>query len=535
MSMGAGPSAVAGGLEAAWTPRVNPWIVTMTVMLATFMEVLDGTIANVALPHIASNLSVSVDEATWVLTSYLVSNAIVLPISGWFASLFGRKRFYMACVVLFTISSFLCAMATSLGMLVVLRIIQGLGGGALQPTAQAILVESHPPRRQGLAMAAFGMGVVLAPIIGPTLGGWITDNYTWRWIFLINLPVGILALLLTSALVDDPPYLVRRSLRTLRIDYVGLGLVAVGLGFLQVVLDKGQRDDWFGSNFIVACTVVFSVALAAAVVWELRSKEPVVDLRLLKDRNFFLSNLLMFTLGFVLYGSTVLIPVFLQTLLGYTALLSGLALSPGGVMTLVMLPIAGVLLPRVGPRWLIAVGLLTGGLALFYMSRWNLQIDFHAAMMGRIYQAFGLAFLFVPINAAAFTFIPKPKLQNATGIINLARNIGGSAGVAFVTTMLARRSQFHQGVLVGHATPYDYNFLAFLQGAGQFLFGRGSSATQAADQAQGLAYLLVQQQAGVMAFIDTFWILGVVFLALIPLALVLRKPPAAKAAAPVHV
>jgi DHA2 family multidrug resistance protein len=533
MSAGAGQAAFAGGAEALWTPRVNPWIVTMTVMLATFMEVLDGTIANVALPHIASNLAVSIDEATWVLTSYLVSNAIVLPISGWFASLFGRKNFYMACVALFTISSLLCAMATSLGMLVVLRIIQGLGGGALQPTAQAILVESHPPRKQGLAMAAFGMGVVVAPIIGPTLGGWITDNYTWRWIFLINIPVGILALLLTSALVDDPPYLVRRSLRTLRIDYVGLGLVAVGLGFLQVVLDKGQREDWFGSQFIVACTVIFSLGLAGAVVWELWTKEPVVDLRLLKDRNFLLANLLMFVLGFVLYGSTVLIPVFLQTLLGYTALLSGLALSPGGLVTMVMLPIAGLLLPRVGPRWLIATGLLTGGLALFYMAGWNLQIDFHAAMMGRVYQAFGLAFLFVPINAAAFTFIPKPKLQNATGIINLARNVGGSAGIAFVTTMLVRRAQFHQQVLVGHMTPYDYNFLAFLRGAGQFLFGQGSSLPQASDQAQGLAYRLVQQQAGMLAFIDNFWLLGVFFLALIPLALALKKPPAAKAAAPV--
>ena len=532
MSAGAGQAAPAGGLEVAWRPRVNPWIVTMTVMLSTFMEVLDGTIANVALPHIASNLSVSVDEATWVLTSYLVSNAIVLPISGWFASLFGRKNFYMACVVLFTVSSLLCAMATSLGMLVVLRVIQGLGGGALQPTSQAILVESHPLKKQGLAMAAYGMGVVVAPIVGPTLGGWITDNYTWRWIFLINIPVGILALLLTSALVDDPPYLVRRSLRTLRIDYIGLGLLAVGLGFLQVVLDKGQREDWFGSAFIVACTAVFAVALAAAFFWELRSREPVVDLRLLKDRNFLLANLLMFTLGFVLYGSTVLIPVFLQTLLGYTALLSGLALSPGGLVTMVMLPVAGVLLPRVGPRWLIAVGLLTGGLSLFYMSGWNLQIDYPAAMMGRVYQAFGLAFMFVPINAAAFTFIPKPKLQNATGIVNLARNVGGSAGIAFVTTMLARRSQYHQSVLVAHLTPYDPGFLTFAQGAGDFLVGRGSSPAQAADQAQGLAYGLVRQQAGMLAFIDNFWILGVIFLLLIPMALVLRRPPGAKAAMP---
>jgi DHA2 family multidrug resistance protein len=532
MSAGAGQAALAASAELTWTPRVNPWIVTMVVMLTTFMEVLDGAIANVALPHIASSLAVSVDEATWVLTSYLVSNAIILPISGWFASIFGRKNFYMACVAIFTVSSLFCALATSLEMLVILRVIQGVGGGALQPTSQAILFESHPPKHQGLAMAAYGMGVVVAPVIGPTLGGWITDTYTWRWIFLINIPVGIISLLLTSALVDDPPYLVRRSWRVLRVDYIGLGLLAAGLGFLQVVLDKGQRDDWFGSPFIVACTVTFAVALVAAFFWELWTKDPVVDLRLLKDRNFFLANVLMFMLGFVLYGSTVLIPVFLQTLMGYTALQSGLALSPGGLVTMVMLPIAGVLLPRVGPRWLIAVGLLTGGLSLFYMAGWDLQIDYPTAAMGRIYQAFGLAFLFVPINAAAFTFIPRPKLQNATGIVNLARNIGGSAGVAFVTTWLARRAQFHQNALVGHLTPYDAGFLAFQQGAGGFLVGRGSDPSQAADQALGLAYGLVQQQSGMLAFIDTFWILGVFFLLLIPLALVLRTPPA-KAAMPV--
>jgi DHA2 family multidrug resistance protein len=535
MSMGGRPIAAAGDLAAAWTPRVNPWIVTMTVMLATFMEVLDGTIANVALPHIASNLAVSIDEGTWVLTSYLVSNAIVLPMSGWFSSLFGRKRFYLACVALFTASSLLCAMATNLGTLVLFRILQGLGGGALQPVSQAILVESHPPRKQGMAMAAYGMGVVVAPVIGPTLGGWITDNYTWRWIFLINIPVGIIALLLASALVDDPPYLIRKSLRTLRIDCIGLGLLAVGLGFLQVVLDKGEREDWFGSEFIIYCTAIFAVALVTAFCWELWiAKEPIVDIRLLWDRNFLIANVLMFMLGFVLYGSTVLIPIFLQTLLGYTALLSGLALSPGGLVTLVMLPLAGFLLPRLGPRWLIATGLLAGGLALFCMSGWNLQIDFCAAMMGRVYQAFGLAFLFVPINAAAFLHIPKPKLSNATGILNLARNIGGSAGVAFVTTMLARRAQFHQSVLVCHVTPYDYNYLAFLKAAAGGLVARGADVSQAAAQAQGLLYAFIHQQAAMLSFIDNFWILGVLFLALIPMALGLRAPAGARQAAAAH-
>jgi len=521
MSAGALPAALPAEV---WRPRVNPWIITTTVMLTTFMEVLDGTIANVALPHIAANLSAGVDESTWVLTSYLVSNAIILPLSGWLSSIFGRKRFYMTCVVVFTVSSLACGFAPSLTWLVVLRIIQGLGGGGLQPTSQAILVESFPRSKQGMAMAAYGIGVVVAPVIGPTLGGWITDNYTWRWIFFINIPVGILSLLLTSALVEDPPYLVRRSLRTMRIDYMGLGLLAVGLGFLQYMLDKGQREDWFGSNMIVAAAAIAGVCLLGVFLWELVVRDPIVDLRLLKDSNFLLSNVLMFALGFVLYSSTALIPIFLQTLMGYTATWSGLALSPGGLVTWLMLPVAGILLPRVGPRWLIATGLLAGALSLFYMSGFNLQIDFATAAHARMYQAFGLAFLFVPINAAAFSYIPRPKLSNATGIINLARNIGGSTGIAFVTTLLARRSQFHQNVLVSHLTPYDYNYQALLDGAGQRLVQQGSDAVHAAQQAQGVAYGLVQQQAGILSFIDNFWILGVIFLALIPLALLLKSP-----------
>ncbi|MCX5682708.1 MAG: DHA2 family efflux MFS transporter permease subunit [Planctomycetota bacterium] len=522
--MSAGALPAAAGLEEAWRPRVNPWIITTTVMLTTFMEVLDGTIANVALPHIAANLSAGVDESTWVLTSYLVSNAIVLPMSGWLSSIFGRKRFYMGCVMIFTATSLACGFAPNLAWLVVLRIIQGAGGGGLQPTSQAILVESFPRAKQGMAMAAYGIGVVVAPVIGPTLGGWITDNYTWRWIFFINIPVGLLSLFLTSILVEDPPYLLRRSLRTMRIDYIGLGLLAVGLGFLQYMLDKGQREDWFESNLIVAAAAIAGTALLGIVLWELVARDPIVDFRLLKDSNFLLSNILMFALGFVLYSSTALIPIFLQTLMGYTATWSGLALSPGGLVTWVMLPVAGILLPRVGPRWLIAVGLLSGAMSLFYMSGFNLQIDFGTAAYARMYQAFGLAFLFVPINAAAFAYIPRSKLSNATGIINLARNIGGSAGIAFVTTLLTRRSQFHQNALVGHLTPYDSNYLALLDGAGQQLVQQGSDAAQAAQQAQGVAYGLVQQQAGMLAFIDNFWILGVVFLALIPLALLLKSP-----------
>ena len=422
--------------------QINPWAIALTVMLATFMEVLDTSVANVALPHIAGNLSASIDESTWVLTSYLVSNAIVLPLAGWFSTLFGRKRFYMTCVTLFTLSSFLCGLAPSLGMLVIFRTMQGLGGGALQPVSQAILVESFPKSKQGMAMAVYGMGVVVAPIIGPTLGGWITDNYSWRWIFLINIPVGALSLALTTILIFDPPFLERKTIRGgLKIDYVGLSLLAVGLGFLEVTLDKGQREDWLSSHLIVASMIIAAACLVSVAFWEWRHKEPVVDLRLLRDRNFSLATFSMFLLGFVLYSSTVLLPVLLQTLLGYTALLSGLVLSPGAIATLVLLPVVGRLIAKVEARSMLAVGLAIAAIGLFQMAGFNAQIDFRTAMMARIVQSIGLAFLFVPLNTLAFSFLPKEKINRATGLINLARNIGGSSGIAVVTTMLARRAQ----------------------------------------------------------------------------------------------
>jgi DHA2 family multidrug resistance protein len=503
---------------------VNPWVIALTVMLATFLEVLDTSVANVALPHIAGNLSAGVDESTWVLTSYLVSNAIVLPLTGWFASLFGRKRFYMFCVALFTVTSFFCGLAPSLPWLVFFRVLQGAGGGALQPTSQAILVESFPRHKQGMAMAVYGMGVVVAPIIGPTLGGWITDNYSWRWIFFINIPVGVLSLLLTSLLIFDPPYLVRFKWGNgLRIDYIGIGLISVGLGFLQVVLDKGQNDDWFGSNFIVWCSVVTAIALIGALFWELRVKNPVVDLRLLRERNFFLSTLTMFMLGFVLYGSTVLLPIFLQTLLGYDATLSGLVLSPGGIVVLILLPIVGALVAKVEARWLVIVGIVITSLSLFYMAGFNLNVDFRTAMFSRVYQSVGMAFLFVPINAMAFYFISKEKTNQAAGIINLARNIGGSFGIANVTTMLARRAQYHQSILASHVTPLSGAYRSMTTGATGYLQSQGADPVQASTQAHGLLYGLVQRQSAMLAFVDVFWLLGITFLAMIPLLLLMKR------------
>src|SRR5450432_1263951 len=360
---------------------INPWVIAVTVTLATFMEVLDTSIANVALPHISGNLSAGADESTWVLTSYLVSNAIVLPLSGWMSSLIGRKRFYMSCVVIFTVSSFLCGLAPSLGVLVFFRILQGAGGGGLQPSEQAILNDTFSLAKRGMAFAVYGVAVVVAPTIGPWLGGWITDSFSWRWIFYINVPVGIISLLLTSALITDPPYMKRAALkRGFRIDYIGIGLITLGLGSMQIILDKGQREAWFSSNFIRFFMVTMLIGVIAGIFWELREKEPVVDLRMLKNRNFAISSVAMFFLGFVLYSSTVLIPQFLQQLLGYTAELSGLALSPGGAVIMCMMPVVGILVSRVDTRLLITFGCIVSACALFMMAGWNLGLDYGHAV-----------------------------------------------------------------------------------------------------------------------------------------------------------
>jgi DHA2 family multidrug resistance protein len=498
----------------------------MTVMLATFMEVLDTSVANVALPHIAGNLSATVDESTWVLTSYLVSNAIILPMGGWFSMLIGRKRFYMVCVALFTLASLACGLAPSLGALIVFRVLQGIGGGALQPMSQAILVESFPREKHGMAMAVYGMGVVFAPIIGPTLGGWLTDNYSWRWIFLVNLPFGILSLLMTAFLVFDPPYLERRSIRDgLKIDYIGFGLLATGLGALEVVLDEGQRKDWFSSPFIVTFALITAFCLIAVVFWELSHEHPVIDFRILKERNYMLCTVSMLVLGFVLYGSTALLPLFLQTLLGYTALLSGLVLSPGGIAIVICMPLVGILVRKYQPRWLVIFGVLVSSFGMFKMSHFNLNLDLGTAVRSRVVQSFGLAFLFVPISAAAFALIPKERTNYATGLFNLARNIGGSSGIATVTTLLARRAQFHQSVLVAHVTPYDAAASEMVARSSSVLQSHGSSAVDAGRQAQGILYGLVQRQSSMLAFADAFWMMAVLFLAIVPLMFLMKRVP----------
>ena len=507
----------------AWRPAVNPWIIALAVTLATFMEVLDTSIANVALPHIAGGLSAGQDESTWVLTSYLVSNAIVLPLSGWLSSIIGRKNFYMGCVALFTISSFLCGLAPNLAVLIICRVLQGAGGGGLQPSEQAILADTFPPAKRGMAFAVYGMAVVTAPAIGPTLGGWITDNFTWRWIFFINIPVGILSILLTSRLIQDPPYFRRRKLAETHIDYIGLGFVALGLGTLQVVLDKGQRDDWFDSRFIVWMSVTAVAALIFVVFWEWRNKDPIIDLHLFRDRTFGISNLLMFMLGFALLGSTLLLPLFSQTLLGYTAQQAGLALMPGGFAIILFLPLVGFLLSRYTPRWLLLFGLIVLSLSLFHMTGFDLDMDFRTLAEARVLQAVGMAFLFVPINTAAYAFLPRDKNNAASGLMNLARNMGGSVGISVVTTMLDRRTQVHLTDLARNLTPTNPAFLSMLQGAARAMQSHGASAAGANQQAYALIQGTVLRQATMLSYIDCFEFLGISILLMVPAVFLIKK------------
>src|SRR6266699_1852910 len=495
---------------------INPWVIAVTVTLATFMEVLDTSIANVALPHIAGNLSAGSDESTWVLTSYLVSNASVLPLSGWFSGRIGRKRFYMTCVAIFTVSSFLCGLAPSLGVLVIFRILQGVGGGGLQPSEQAILNDTFPLEKRGMAFAVYGLAVVVAPTIGPWLGGWITDNFSWRWIFYINVPVGIVSLLLTNFLVSDPPYMKRASVKAgFRIDYIGIGLLSLGLGSMQIILDKGQREDWLSSNFIRIFFALMIFGLIAGIIWEFRQKEPVVDLRMLKDRNFAIATMAMF-------------------LLGYTAQLAGMALSPGGAVIMCMMPVVGMLVSRVDTRILITFGCIVSASALFVMAGWNLGLDYGHAVRARMLQSFGLAFLFIPINVAAFAYVPREKSNMGTGIINLARNVGASVGIATVTTMLDRRAQFHQARLVEHVNDFSAAYHNMLNGTQVKLIAAGSTAAHAGAQAHGMIYNTIQRQAVMLAFIDNFKMLGMVFFAVIPVLLLMKKPRVPAGGVPVH-
>ncbi|HVS71149.1 MAG TPA: DHA2 family efflux MFS transporter permease subunit [Phycisphaerae bacterium] len=513
----------------------SPWLIAATVTLATFMEVLDTSIANVALPHIAGNLGAGQEESTWVLTSYLVANAIVLPLAGWMSILIGRKRFYMACVALFTISSFLCGLAPNLAMLIFFRVLQGIGGGGLQPSEQAILADTFPPKKRGMAFAFYGFAIVAAPAIGPTLGGWVTDNYTWRWIFFINIPVGITSLILTTFLIHDPAHLVneRRARRKkgFSMDYTGLGLIALGLGLLQYVLDKGNIKDWFGSRTILVCSIVAITALVVAVIWELSVKDPIVELRLLKNRNFAISNILMLMLGFVLLGSTALIPLLTQYVLGYTATLAGLVLSPGALAVMALMPLVGFLESRVDVRAIIAFGLITSAVGLFLMTHFATTVDYRHIAIGRIVQASGIAFLFIPISTLSYSTLKKTENTQASGLINLARNIGGSVGISISQTLVSRHTQLHQTYLAAHVTPANPNYRNAITHLTALLIHQGAAAADALRRAQAVLYQQLQQQATMLAYIDVFRIMAYFFLACLALLLFLQKPRTTQPAA----
>jgi DHA2 family multidrug resistance protein len=510
--------------QAQWKPKYNPWLIAVVVAMAAFMEVLDTSIANVALPYMAGNLAASNDESTWVLTSYLVSNAIILPISGWLAVTFGRKRFFMSCLVMFTVSSLLCGIAPSLGALLLFRVLQGAGGGGLQPMAQAILADSFPPQKRGLAFAVYGITAVLAPTIGPTLGGWITFNYSWRWIFFINLPVGLLALALVFRFVEDPPYLGRLKAAGVKLDYIGIALLVLGVGALQVLLDKGQEDDWFGSRFIVTLTIVSAVCLVSLVIWEWFRKDPIIDVRLFKNFNYLSTNLMFFMLGILFFSSLVLMPQFLQTLLGYTAELAGLVLSGGAVVLLFAMPVVGQLTTRFQARHIIAVGWLLLAISMYYSTRRiDLLISFSSATWLRVTQVTGLSLLFVPITLAAYIGMPVEKSNAVAGMVNFMRNMGSSVGTSLVTTLIARRSQFHQNTLVGHATAGNQNFQNAIRGLAQQLARSGVSPPDTRVRAYARIYREVQAQAATLAYIDTFWILAVGATIMFFLSFLLKK------------
>jgi len=493
--------------EDIWQPKGNPWIIAAAVSLAAFMEVLDTSIANVALPHIAGNLGASNDESTWVLTSYLVSNAIVLPISGWLVGWLGRKRFFLTCIVFFTVSSLLCGIAPNLGLLLLFRVLQGAFGGGLQPMAQAILGDTFPPEKRGLAFALYGVTAICAPAIGPTLGGWITDNYSWRWIFYINVPVGALALALVYQLVEDPPYLARLKKQLSGFDFIGFSLLTLGVGALQIALDKGQEDDWFGSNFITTLVVIAAAGLVALVIWEWFQKEPIVDVRLFKNFNVATTNLMFLMLGAALFSSTVLMPQLLQTLMGYPAQKAGMVLSAGALVVLVVLPMVGKLTTRFQARHIIAFGWIGLAVSMYISSKQvDLLMSFRSATLLRVWQYIPVAFLFVPLTLAGYIGLPAEKTNAAAGLMNFMRNMGQSIGTSAVTTLIARRSQYHQSVLAAHTSSGPFH--ASITALAMRLTRAGLSVHAAQQQAMGRLYAMVQAQAAVLSYVEVYWLLA---------------------------
>jgi MFS transporter, DHA2 family, multidrug resistance protein len=517
--------------EAAGHRHVNPWLVAVAVMFATFMEVLDTTVVNVSLPHIAGNLSATIDESTWVLTSYLVANAIILPMTGWLARTFGRKRLLMTSVTGFTISSLLCGLAPNLPLLVTFRLLQGATGGAMQPLSQAVLLEAFPPEERGKAMGFWGLGIVVAPILGPVLGGWLTDTYSWRWVFYINLPVGIVSLIMTRLYVFDPPYLRQE---TLKVDYWGIGLLALWIGSLQIALDLGQQRDWFSSPFITTLIVIAAAGSVAFIVRQLVAGEPIVDLRVFKDRTYSAGVFLMTTLGFVLYGSLVLLPIMLQTLLGYPSLQAGIAMAPRGMGSLIGMPLIGLLIGKMDARKLVAFGLVIGAGTLIWLGQLNLNAGYWDVFWPQFFQGLGLSAVFVPLTTISMDAIPRERMGNATSLFNLMRNLGGSVGIAVTATLLGRQQQVYVNVLGANVDPYSPATRTAFEAARRGFLASGADITTATQRAYAALFGTVQQQASMVSFVLLFRLLGGIFLLLLPLILLMKRPRGAGSQTPAH-
>ena len=510
---------------------MNKWLVALTVMLPTLIEIVDTSVVNVSLDHIRGSLSAGIDESTWAITSYLVSNAIIIPMTGWLSRLFGRKRYLLFSISLFTISSFLCGIAWSIQSLVFFRVIQGLGGGGLQPVSQAILLETFPRQQHGTAMAIFGMGIMFGPIIGPLLGGWITDNWSWHWIFFINVPIGIISILMALSFIVDPPYMERARMK---IDYFGIAFLSVGLGCLQIVLDKGQREDWFSSTFIIWLSVISLFSLILFVLTEFFSETPIVNLRIFRNRSFTAGNLIMFCAFFNLFASIVLLPIYLQTLMGYTSFLAGLVLGPGGIATMIAMPIAGKLITKMNPKALLVFGIAVASYSVHLMAQFNLQASLEAIIWPRILMGFGLGFLFIPLQILSLSRIAKEEMGNATGIFNLLRNLGGSFGVAFVATLLVRRAQFHQDHLAQHLTIFDRNLQLTLPQISQLLQEKGFANSLFNQGGLGMIYNQLLRQASMLSFNDAFYLLSILMVLILPLVLLMRGGKESTSSVSVH-
>jgi DHA2 family multidrug resistance protein len=502
-------------------PSKAPWMIAISVMLATFMEVLDTSIAAVALPYIAGSLSATNDEATWVLTSYLVANAIVLPASGWFSLKFGRKRFLIACIIIFTISSFMCGAATSLAFILIARAVQGAGGGALQPLSQAILLESFPADKRGLGMAVFALGVVVAPVLGPTLGGWLTDTYTWRWAFYINIPVGIFAIIMIMRYVEDPPYI--KNAKPGKLDGIGLGLLAIWLACLQIILDKGQEDDWFGATWIRWATIILVTCFILFLIREFRHKKPLVDLRVFRNRNFTIGCILIGLFGATLYGLVTLLPLFYQELMGYTALAAGWAVSPRGIGAILAMPVIGILTTKIDNRWLIMTGFLLFAISSLRFGQATLEISQWSFIWVIIISGFGSGSVFVPLSTTTLSGLPNEEIGNAAGLSNLLRNIGGSIGIALVNTIVQRHSQLHRNELAHSIALTNPTLQGRLQGLQQFLMARGSSPAGAMDRAVALTGRALDRQALLWSYVDDFRYMALVCFLCVPLVFLLKK------------